>query len=397
MTPNGRRIPLGVVTLGLVSFLTDVSSETIFAVLPIYFVAVIGGSPVILGVMEGLADFASSSLDLASGRVSDRTGKRKWIAFSGYALSATAKSLLLVASSTAGVMAFRVIERLGKSIRGAPRDALLAAIAPKSSRGFSFGLHKALDKAGAVVGPFLAYLVLERWGSTSGTFSWLFAAALIPAVLAVAVLGFFVKEPAVEARRRVSVRETLQALGPRYRNYLAATAVFSLGYFSFAFLMLKARTVGFEAGDQALLYGLFNVVFTIVSIPIGWLGDRVGRRTIVIASYLVYAGMAAGFLIADSKAVVLAMFLLYGVFYAMDEGQARAYLADLSEDENRATAIGIYGFVTGLVYFPASLIAGALWAYGPPWTFAFAIGTSLAALAVFLLTSGAQASRGSQS
>jgi MFS family permease len=394
--PNGSKIPIGVVTLGVVSFLTDVSSETIFAVLPIYFIAVIGGSPVILGVMEGLADFAGSSLDLASGHASDRTGKRKWIAFSGYALSATAKSMLLFAPSAGGVMAFRVIERLGKSVRGAPRDALLAAMAPKKSRGFSFGLHKALDKAGAVVGPFLAYLVLDRFGSTPGTFHRLFAAALIPAVIAVAVLAIFVKDRAVEVRGRLSVRETLKALGPRYRSYLAATAVFSLGYFSFAFLMLKARTVGFEAQDQALLYGLFNLVFTIVSIPVGWLGDRVGRRTIVIASYLVYAGMAAGFMIAASKGIVLAMFVIYGVFYAMDEGQAKAYLADLSEDENRATAIGIYGFVTGLVYLPASLIAGALWAFGQQWTFAFAMGTSISALALFLWTSESPTSRGSE-
>lgn len=394
---TGSKVPLGVVTLGIVSFLTDVSSETIFAVLPIYFIGVIGGSALLLGIMEGLADFASSSLDLAAGYASDRTGKRKWLAFSGYALSTTAKSMLLLASSAAGVMAFRVIERLGKSIRGAPRDALLAAIAPQESRGLSFGVHKALDKAGAVIGPFLAYVVLARFGSSAGTFYWLFAAALVPAVIAVALLGFFVKDRAAMVRRHLSIGETLAALGPRYRRYLAATAVFSLGYFSFAFLLLKARLVGFEAKEQALLYGLFNLVFTIVSIPVGWLGDRLGRRTIVTASFLVYAGMAAGFLMADSGAAVIAMFVVYGVFYAMDEGQAKAYLADLSEDDTRATAIGVYGFVTGLVYLPASLIAGVLWSYGPAWTFAFAIGTSISALAVFLLTSESRTSRTSAS
>ena len=188
-------IPGGVVALGIVSFLTDVSSEMIFAVLPIYFVMVLGGSPVLLGVMEGLADFASSSLDLASGRASDRTGKRKPLAQAGYALSTIAKGLLLVLTSAAGVMAFRVIERLGKSIRGAPRDALLAAIAPKERRGLSFGLHKTFDRAGAVIGPLLAYLVLSRFEPTLGTFRWLFAAALIPAVLAVAVLADLTNEP----------------------------------------------------------------------------------------------------------------------------------------------------------------------------------------------------------
>jgi MFS family permease len=393
--PGG--ISLGVVWLGIVSFLTDVSSETIFAILPIYFIGVLSGSALVLGIMEGLADFAGSSLDLAAGYASDRTGTRKWIAFSGYALSTTAKSLLVLATSLAGVVAFRVIERLGKSIRGAPRDALLASMAPKQRRGLSFGIHKAMDKAGAVIGPFLAYLVLARFGSTPTTFYWLFVAALVPAILAVIVLGLFVKDRVVEVRRRRTIRETLRSLGPRYRLYLLATAVFSLGYFSFAFLLLKAKTVGFEAKDQALLYGLFNLVFTIVSIPIGWLGDRIGRRKIVMASYLLYAAMSAGFLWADSSLAVIAMFVLYGVFYAMDEGQAKAYLADLSTDETRATAIGVYGFVTGLVYLPASLIAGALWSYGPAWTFAFSIGTSVAALALFLLTSQSHSAHESQS
>jgi MFS family permease len=233
----------------------------------------------------------------------------------------------------------------------------------------------------------LAYLVLARFGSTPATFYWLFVAALVPAIVAVIVFGLFVKDRVVEVRQRRTIGETLRSLGPRYRLYLLATAVFSLGYFSFAFLLLKAKTVGFEAKDQALLYGLFNLVFTIVSIPIGWLGDRVGRRTIVIASYLLYAAMSAGFLWADSSLAIIAMFFLYGVFYAMDEGQAKAYLADLSTDKTRATAIGVYGFVTGLIYLPASLIAGALWSYGPAWTFAFAIATSVAALTLFLLTS----------
>ena len=384
--PNDRQaaaIPLGVVALGTVSFLTDVSSEMIFAVLPIYFVSVMGGTPVLLGVMEGLADFASSSLDLASGRVSDRTGKRKPLALAGYALSTMAKGLLLVLTSAAGVMAFRVIERLGKSIRGSPRDALLAAIAPRERRGLSFGLHKAFDKAGAVLGPLIAWLVLSRLEPTVGTFRWLFLAALVPAVLAVAVLGMCISDRPAKIEQRPGIRESLRALGPRYRLYLTASAVFSLGYFSFAFLMLKAQAVGFAASDQVLLYGLYNLVFTIVSTPIGWLGDRIGRRTIVAASYLVYAAVAAGFLIAGSKVAVIAMFATYGVFYAMDEGQAKAFLSDLSTDENRATAIGIYGFVTGLIYLPASLIAGLLWQFGPHWAFGFAIGTTLVALAVF--------------
>ncbi len=392
-SPTERHIPWGVVTLGIVSFLTDLSSETVFAVLPIYFVGVIGGSTLVLGVMEGLADFAASSLDLASGHVSDRTGRRKWIAFSGYSLSALAKSLLVLTASVGGVIAFRVIDRLGKSIRGAPRDALLASLAPKGRRGLSFGLHKAMDKAGAVIGPFAAYLILSRWGETPETFHSLFIVALLPALAAVVLLGFLVKDRTVATNRpRETIRKTWRRLGQPYRRYLLSSAVFSLGYFSVAFLVLKAKSVGFAAQDQALLYGLFNLVFTIVSLPIGWLGDRMGQRVIVITSYLMYAGMTAGLMLADSQIAVGVMFGVYGVFYAMNEGQSKAYLSDLSEEETRATAIGIYGFVTGLLYLPASLIAGALWTVGPAWTFAFAMGTSLAALTLFLLTSDSEAS-----
>jgi MFS family permease len=383
-----RGIPIEVILLGIVSFLTDLSSEALFAILPIYFISVVGGSAIALGVMEGVADFASSSLDLASGYVSDRTGKRKWIACSGYALSAAAKSLLLFVTTAAGVAAFRIIERLGKSIRGAPRDALLASIAPHTRRGLSFGLHKALDKAGAVVGPVIAYYVLATWGTSAATFHRLFFWALIPAIAAVVVLAIWVRDRPMDASsQRLGLREAVRALRPRYWWYLISTAVFSMGYFSFAFLLLKASDVGFAAQDQALLYGLFNLVFTLVSVPIGWLGDRIGRRAIVVASYLVYALVAAGFLWAESRLAILGMFSLYGVFYAMDEGQAKAFLADLSEDQYRASAIGLYGFVTGLAYLPASVIAGILWEYGPAWTFGFAVATSLCAAFLFATTS----------
>jgi len=386
VSPGTRFWSKEVLALGLVSFLTDLSSETIFAVLPVYFIQVAGGSAVLLGVMEGLADFSASSLDLVSGIVSDRTGQRKRIAMVGYGLSTIAKSLLLFVATAPGLVAFRVIERLGKSIRGAPRDALLTTISPRGTRGFSLGVHKAMDKSGAVLGPLLAYLVLNQYGAKGSTFSWLFIAAIIPAIVAVVVLGTCVRERKIEHRTSSGIRVTLSRFDKRYWWYMGSTAVFSLGYFSFAFLILKAQRAGFVASEQALLYGFFNLVFAVVSIPVGWIGDRLGRRTIVVASYLIYASMLSGFLLFDSPGTVISMFALYGVFYAMDEGQSKAYLADLSSEEDRATAIGFYGFLTGLMYLPASLIAGLLWSYGATWTFAFAIVTSLTAICVFLMT-----------
>jgi MFS family permease len=379
-------VPREVVVLGVVSFLTDVSSEAIFAVLPLFLTSVIGASTLVLGAMEGVADFAASSLDMASGYLSDRLGNRKSIAVLGYGLSSLAKVVLVLTSTAGQVFAFRVVERLGKSIRGAPRDALLAGLAQKKQRGASFGLHKALDKAGAILGPLLAYALLGHYGQSLEGFRKLFATAIVPAVTAVAVLMFFVREHAGHGGAQVSFREAIRTLGPRYRHYLVSAGIFSLAYFSFAFLMLAASHVGFGLKDVVLLYALFNVSFTIVSMPVGRIGDRVGRRPIIAFSYVLYAIIAVGFTVVDSKPGVVLLFLLYGVFYAIDEGQTKAYLADLTNDEVRATAIGAYGFVTGLIYLPASLLAGALWsAYGPRGAFGAAAAVALAALGYFLV------------
>ncbi len=378
-------VPRDVVTLGVVSFLTDVSSEAIFAVLPLFLTSVLGASTLVLGAMEGLADFAASSLDMASGYISDRLGKRKPIAVIGYGLSSAAKAVLLVASTAGQVVAFRVIERLGKSIRSAPRDALLSGIATKEERGASFGLHKAFDKAGAIVGPLLAYTLLHRFGQSLDSFHTLFAVALVPALASVAVLVFFVPEHAPVERKRVQLRAALGTLGPGYRHYLMSAGLFSLAYFSFAFLLLAASRAGFEMKHVVLLYGLFNVSFTVVSVPIGRLSDRIGRRTVIALSYVLYAMMATGFAVAHSKLGVALLFLVYGVFYAIDEGQTKAYIADLTPAETRATAIGTYGFVTALLYLPASLVAGALWnAFGPQATFGTGAGVALLALVYFL-------------
>jgi len=381
-------VPREVVMLGAVSFLTDVSSEAIFAVLPLFLTTVLGASAVLLGAMEGFADFAASSLDMASGYLSDRLGKRKALAVAGYGLSSISKVVLLFAVTAGQVVAFRVVERLGKSIRGAPRDALLSGLAPKETRGRSFGVHKAFDKAGAIVGPLLAYAILARAGQSKEGFHTLFLAAVVPAFASVAVLVFFVREHAGPARPRVPLREALRTLGPGYRHYLVSAGIFSLAYFSFAFLMLAANRVGFELEGVVLLYALFNVSFTLLSVPIGLLGDKLGRKAIIASSYVLYALMCIGFAVVDSKGGVIALFLLYGVFFAIDEGQSKAYLSDLTPEASRATAIGTYGFVTALVYLPASLLAGALWSSGGPvLTFGAGAGIALLALAYFLILS----------
>ena len=381
-----RKVPAEILVLGIVSFLTDVSSEAIFAVLPLFVTSLLGASALMLGTMEGLADFAASSLDMASGYFADRWGKRKPIAIFGYGLSSVAKAVLMVANTGGQVLAVRVVERLGKSIRGAPRDALLSSIAVEKRRGIAFGIQKAFDKAGAVAGPLLAYALLARIGQSLQSFRTLFGLALIPAVVSVAILAFGVREQAAPKPATLPLRETLRRLDPRYRHYLASAGLFSGAYFSFAFLLLAAARVGFQLKHVALLYALFNLSFTVVSIPIGRLGDRTGRRIIIAISYLLYALVTLGFALVESKVGVALLFVLYGVFYAIDEGQTKAYIADLVPAAARATAMGTYGFVTACVYLPASLAAGLLWkSVGPSATFGVAAGIAVLALVYFVL------------
>ena len=244
-----------VLKLGAVSFLTDISSEMIFSVFAIFFTTIAGASSALLGVIEGMADLSASSLNYLSGWLSDRTGKRKIFALAGYGFSALAKVILLISSTIIGLSVFRIIERLGKSFRGPPRDAWLSAVAAKGIRGYSFGVHKALDKAGAVLGPLLAYALLAWLGEEKSTFQLLFLIALIPALLSVMLLSRIKDQPGVPHQRE-NMFETWQVLSPAFKRYLVTAGIFSLAYFSFGFLMLRAYTLGFLVKDIVLLYAL---------------------------------------------------------------------------------------------------------------------------------------------
>ncbi|MDD5304994.1 MAG: MFS transporter [Elusimicrobia bacterium] len=372
-----------VLRLGLVSFLTDLSSEMIFSVFAIFFTTVAGASAALLGMVEGFADLSASSLDYFAGWMSDRTGKRKAFALAGYGFSTLAKIILLISSSVMGLGVFRVVERLGKSFRGPPRDAWLSAVAGKATRGYAFGVHKALDKAGAVLGPLMAYGLLSWLGEGASTYRTLFRVALVPAVLSVVVLGRVKDQPGVQ-RRRENMVETWKALSPRFKRYLVAAGIFSLAYFSFGFLLLRAHSVGFAAKDIVLLYALFNVSFVAAAPLMGKLGDKFGRAAMIMLGYLIYLAMCLGFAFAASQRQVVVLFIVYGVFYAIDEAQSKAFIADL-ESERRASAIGLYNFATGLIYLPASLIAGALWLIHPAGAFLASAGLAFAALAAFVI------------
>ena len=373
-----------VLKLGLVSFLTDLSSEMIFSVFAIFFTTVAGASAALLGLVEGLADLSASSLNYYAGWLSDRTGKRKIFVLAGYGFSTLAKVILLVSSSITGLTIFRVIERLGKGFRGPPRDAWLSAVADKGSRGYAFGVHKALDKSGAVLGPLVAYGLLSWLGDGVSTYQILFWVAMVPAVLAVVALSLVKDQPA-PMRPRESMLQTWHSLSPPFKRYLISAGLFSLAYFSFGFLMLRAHSVGFSVKDTVLLYAMFNIACVFAAPMIGKLSDRVGRPKMIMLGYTTYLVMSLGFAFASTQWEIVVLFLLYGVFYAIDEAQNKAFIVDL-EAERRASAIGLYNFVTGAIYLPASLVAGALWLLNPASAFLLAAGLAFTALVVFALT-----------
>ena len=380
-----------VLKLGLVSFLTDVSSEMIFSVFAIFFTTIAGASSALLGLVEGFADFSASSLDYVAGWLSDKTGKRKAFALAGYGFSTVAKAILLIANSVVALSFFRIIERLGKSFRGPPRDAWLSAIAAQEIRGYSFGVHKAFDKAGAILGPLIAYGLLSWHGETASSFRTLFWVAFVPAVLAVFLLGM-IKDPPAAERRRENIFAAWNTLSSGFKRYLIAAGIFSLAYFSFGFLLLRAKNTGFSVRDIVLLYALFNVSFVIGAPLIGKLGDMIGRTRIVALSYLIYLVMSLGFAFAATKWQIIALFIIYGIFYSIDEAQSKAFIADI-EPERRATAIGVFNFVTGVIYLPASLIAGALWAVHPSIVFLLAAFLSLVAITALAFLRPAQQSQ----
>jgi MFS family permease len=383
MKKNLFGINLNVFFLGLVSFFNDISSEMIFSVFAVFFTVILGASVALLGVIEGFADFASSSLDYVAGFVSDKTGKRKRFAALGYLISTLAKSILVISSTITSSALFRVVERFGKSFRGPPRDAWISSLSNTSNRGLSFGIHKSLDKAGAIIGPLIAYFILSYYGQNQATFNLLFQIALVPAIIAVIIIALLKDKP-VKPAKKESFLNSYKFMGASFRHYLYSAAIFSMAYFSFGFLLLKSYFVGFEIKDIVLLYVLFNIAFVIASAPIGKLGDIIGRKKIIILEYVLYLVMCLGFIFAATKLEVALMFVIFGIFYAIDEGQSKAYIADL-EKTRRGIAIGIYNFITGMIYLPASIIAGLLWVINPNYSFVFAGVISIAALIFFSL------------
>jgi MFS family permease len=357
--------------LGLVSLLTDASSEMIYPLLPAFLTGILKASPAFLGLVEGLAEAVASLLKIASGLLSDRLPRRKPLVVAGYGLSSAVRPLVALAAAPFHVLAVRLLDRVGKGVRSAPRDALVVEITAEGQRGRAFGFQRALDHTGAVVGPLLASALLLA-GSDLRT---VFALAALPAVLAMAVLVFGVREGQPISSPPAASGIPGGAEPPRRGSlhlYLGVLAIFSLGNSSDAFLLLKAQEAGVSLILIPLLWTFHHVVKAAVSTHGGVLADRRGRKEAILAGWFVYALAYAGFAGATSAGSIWLLFGLYGLFPALTEGPERALVAQLAPADERGRAFGLYHAVTGGMALFASLLTGALWQR-------FGAGTALAA------------------
>jgi MFS family permease len=376
-----RDIPPGVWALGVVSLFMDLSSEMIHALLPLYFVAVLGTPVVLVGVIEGIAEATASIVKIFSGALSDRLGKRKLLVAGGYGLAALTKPVFPLASSVGWLVAARFVDRLGKGIRGAPRDALIADLTPPEIRGSAYGLRQSLDTVGAVLGPLLAMLFM-LW--TASNFTIVFWIAVVPAFLSFAVILFGVSEPdhlvARPARSPLS-RAELGRLGLPYWLVVGVAAVFTLARFSEAFLLLRAQSVGLALALAPAVLLIMNVVYALAAWPAGALSDRFGRYTLLAAGFavLVFSDLLLAF--ATNAAVVGLAAALWGLHMGLTQGLLASLVADTAPHDLRGTAFGMFSLITGLATLLASIVAGALWdVWGPPSTFLAGAACSIVAL-----------------
>lgn len=396
-----RRLPRNVFAISVVSLLNDISSEIIYPLLPVFLSLTLGASPAIVGMIEGAAESLSSLLKLFSGYFSDRRGKRKIFVVLGYGLANIARPLLAFATSWQQVLAIRLTDRVGKGIRSAPRDAMIADSVAVEQRGLAFGFHRAMDHTGAVIGPLVCYLLVMLFAAdrnvlTAGDFTKIFLLASVPALAAVIVVSFFVKEsykPSVsgsasDLASTPPVRLSLQGFDSNFKRFLVLVALFTLSNSTDFFLLLRAQNAGVSLATIPLLWAALHASKVLSSIYGGALSDRLGRRRLIVSGWLLYAAVYAGFAFVTSAVSVWALFLIYGIYFGLAEGAEKALVADLVRPEQRGTAFGLYNLAFGITVLPASLLMGALWYWrGPATAFlvSAALGTTAAVLMLLLV------------
>jgi MFS family permease len=397
-----ERLPRNLIAVSLTSFFTDISSEMIVHLLPLFLTNVLGAATSVVGLIEGVAESTASLTRLFSGWLSDRLGKRKGLTVLGYSLSAVSKPFFLLANTWPVVLLLRFSDRLGKGIRTAPRDALVADSVRADKRGAGFGIHRAADTAGATIGLAVAALVTYAAGASAvslsaGTFHLVVVLSIVPAALGVLSLILLAREvpspaaaPAAAASAGEKPRPAAKRFSPRMIGFFLVVTLFTLGNSSDSFLVLRAQNRGLSVFEVMLALFVFNLVYTLVSVPAGKRSDKIGRGRVILAGWMIYGLVYLGFALAGASWQIWILYALYGLYYAMVEGTARAYIADLAAPGVRGTAYGIYNAAVGIMAFPASFLAGILWqgvfgwgGFGPSAPFFF--GAALALIAAFLL------------
>jgi MFS family permease len=384
-----RKLPRNVFAISLVSLLNDVSSEIIYPLLPIFLTSTLGASARAIGLIEGSAESISSLLKLFAGYWSDRLGKRKLLVVSGYALATFVRPMLAFANSWQQVFAIRLTDRVGKGIRTAPRDAMIADAAEPEQRGIAFGFHRAMDHGGAVIGPLMGYAVVffiatNSEAPTAGEFTTIFLLASIPALAAVVLAIFFVRESHVHQTSPRVPKLSLRGFDSNFKRFLVVLGLFTLSNSSDSFLILRARDAGVSIAIIPLLWAAHHGSKVLSSLLGGDLSDRLGRKRLIVSGWILYAAVYAGFAFATQEISIWILFLIYGIYFGLVEGAEKALVADLVRPEQRGTAYGLYNLAFGVTVLPASLLMGTIWDWKGPTT-AFLVSAAMGCAAAMLL------------
>ena len=345
---------------GLVSFFMDISSEMIYPLVPIFLASVLGVNKSLIGLIEGIAESSASLLKVFSGWFSDRIGNRKNLMIAGYAISTLSRPLMATAGTWQRILGARFIDRLGKGIRTAPRDAIIAESSKASHLARSFSFHRSMDTLGAVAGPGLAYLLLQAYTDDYRRVFWL---SMIPGIIAVLIIIYCIKEKKKEATQDKTppTRLSLKAFDWRVKFFILIAALFALGNSSDAFLILRAQQLGISTVMIPVVYLTFNLIYALAGIPAGIAADRFGMKRIILAGFILFAALYYGFAVVTTASGVWALFVCYGIFMGLTEGIQKAYLATIIPSTMKATAFGVFATAVGLAQLPASLIGGLLW------------------------------------
>lgn len=349
---------------GLVSFFMDVSSEMIYPLVPLFLANALGVNKSVIGLIEGVAESTASLLKVFSGWFSDRIGNRKWLMAAGYGISTLSRPFVALATGWSHVLGSRFIDRFGKGVRTAPRDAIIAESSDKAYLGRAFGFHRAMDTMGAVMGPALAFFLLGLFSNDYRKIFWL---SMIPGIIAVLLIIFFITEKKKGAAAHAErPRLTLKHFDWRFKSFVLIAGLFAFGNSSDVFLILRAQQVGISTGMIPVVYLLFNLIYALSAIPAGIAADRFGRKRIILLGFVLFAILYYGFAVASHTSAIWVLFGFYGLFMGLTEGIQKAFLATIVPRDFKATAFGVFSTVVGLAMFPASIIGGWLWDHVSP-------------------------------